>query len=171
MEDYKLELQVQMNEQQYVKTAVKLAFKRMVTKFMIGFGLFAIFMSIISIITLDIAFSDTIPQLVLGVFFAVLYPLIIYFGAKSMFKKNTRISEPKTITITDKEIHVKGQTYETSLDLSPNNFKKAVDVNEFILLQADVNNYIFLPKKSFSSQNEINEFKEFLRGKGLKTFK
>lgn len=113
----------------------------------------------------DLTEELIIIGLTFGIYF-VIFPVTIYFKAKSVAVKTAYLRESKVYTINVDTIAYKGDTISASS--SWNDINRLIEREKYFLLRVAVRGVHYLPKDGFESAEEIHRFKNMVREKGLK---
>jgi hypothetical protein len=98
--------------------------------------------------------------------FFIFFPLSIYIKTKAAMKKTAYLQEAKLYTINADTIAYKGETISASSGWK--DISKMVEREKYFLLKVSVRGVHYLPKDGFESVEEIERFKNLLRGKRIK---
>jgi ABC-type transport system involved in cytochrome bd biosynthesis fused ATPase/permease subunit len=102
----------------------------------------------------------------LVLFYGILLPLLLYWGAKRNMNKVAALREPLTYTINADKIELKAETMSSS-----SNWQYVTMLGErenYFLIRTGAKAFHYLPKDGFQSKEDIVRLKEIARQKGIK---
>lgn len=109
--------------------------------------------------------AQTFPlfPLLLGLFFIVFYPIMIYRGAKKNFASNPKLSNTVKYEIDEDMIRVSGEGFHT--DSSWNEIYKVTELNEWVLIYISRFQFYAIPKDKLG--HELTTLRTYIRNAGV----
>lgn len=92
--------------------------------------------------------------------FTLFFPFLGYFQAKKNYQTNKYINEEIQYRIAQEGVSLKGKTFESTFQWSA--FYRVKELKGWFLLYTSNQTLLTIPKASFSSQKDIEDFKTFI---------
>jgi hypothetical protein len=92
--------------------------------------------------------------------FTLLFPFFSYFQAKKNYQTNKYINEEIQYRIDGAGVNLKGKTFESTFQWSA--FFRAKELEGWFLLYTSNQTLLSIPKASFNSKKDIEDFKSFI---------
>jgi YcxB-like protein len=156
----------QMDFPAFVKANFILSYKRPAMIIMSILGVFMLIMAIPYYLETG-EMKTLIWQLILGGYFLILLPLIIYLKSKKLFHSKSRLTERMEWTVDYEWIAIKGETFESKMTWDK--VYKVLETKEMFLVYQSklVANFI---SKSAMSAEQVQAFRKIVKGVlGLKS--
>ncbi|MFB2894611.1 YcxB family protein [Aerosakkonemataceae cyanobacterium BLCC-F50] len=129
-------------------------------------AIFFFILGLLSIIIIPAEPSSYI-FLVLGICYIPLVKLIERYNLARIWKSQPSIREPITLEANEEGITLKSTLFESNIKWQV--YTKFVETNKLLMLYQSNQSFNLLPKRAFSTNEQLNEFRELLRIKGIRS--
>ncbi|MCO5946141.1 YcxB family protein [Mucilaginibacter flavidus] len=99
-------------------------------------------------------------------FYAGVFPLLTYIGARRNMAKTISLREPKVYTISNEQIALKGETVSSTITWP--HIIKFIEREKYFILMPSGRAFYYLPKSGFQSDEDIARLKNLVKEKGIK---
>jgi hypothetical protein len=156
-----MKIKTSISFKEYAKLLFDLTYKRPMIRVIVGVAL-------LMVAWITGYYSGILPvpkptyyQYITLIIITVIQPLAIYSTIWKNYHSSSHLKESLEIEFTSKEIKIKGDSFYTELTWAK--MYKVVELNRWFLIYQNNLSAVIVPKKSFHSVEEIEEFKRLLR--------
>jgi len=100
------------------------------------------------------------------IFYGIVIPLLVYFGARRNMSKIIALGEPKVYTINNEQIALQGETVSATVTWA--HIAKFIEREKYFILMPPSSAFYYFPKAGFQSEDDITRLKNLVKEKDIK---